>query len=103
LRGVSVPDVALRVVEVGRVLARTRGSMLFAHFGLTGPVVLDISRAVTRHARPASLRLECDLLPEQAELELDEWLRVESAAWGRKHLAGLLAARLPQTDFATFW
>ena len=95
LRGVSLPDVALRVLEGERVLAHARGSMLFAHFGLTGPVVLDISRAVTRHARPASLRLECDLLPEQAELELDAWLRAESAAWGRKHLAGLLAARLP--------
>jgi predicted Rossmann fold flavoprotein len=58
-------------------------------------MVLDISRAVTRHARPASLGLVCDLLPEQGELELDAWLRVESAAWGRKHLAGLLAARLP--------
>jgi predicted Rossmann fold flavoprotein len=95
LRGVSVPDVALRVLEGERVLARAHGSMLFAHFGLTGPVVLDISRAVTRHARPASLGLECDFLPDQAELELDEWLRVESAASGRKHLAGLLATRLP--------
>ena len=95
LCGVSLPDVGLRVVEGERVLARARGSMLFAHFGLTGPVVLDVSRAVTRHARPASLGLVCDLLPEQAELELDEWLRVESAAWGRKHLAGLLTVRLP--------
>ena len=30
--------------ETGRVLARHRGSMLFTHFGLSGPVVLDVSR-----------------------------------------------------------
>jgi predicted Rossmann fold flavoprotein len=28
----------------GRVLARHRGSMLFTHFGISGPVALDISR-----------------------------------------------------------
>ena len=28
----------------GRVLARQRGSMLFTHFGISGPVALDISR-----------------------------------------------------------
>jgi predicted Rossmann fold flavoprotein len=28
----------------GRVVARHRGSMLFTHFGLSGPVVLDVSR-----------------------------------------------------------
>jgi predicted Rossmann fold flavoprotein len=30
--------------DTGRVLARHRGSLLFTHFGLSGPVVLDISR-----------------------------------------------------------
>jgi predicted Rossmann fold flavoprotein len=30
--------------ETGRVLTRHRGSMLFTHFGVSGPVVLDVSR-----------------------------------------------------------
>ena len=44
LSGTSV-DAELRVKSpTGRVLHRERGSMLFTHFGLSGPVVLDISR-----------------------------------------------------------
>src|SRR5262249_37527243 len=35
LRGVTVPDVGLRVLEGERVLAARRGSLLFAHFGLS--------------------------------------------------------------------
>jgi predicted Rossmann fold flavoprotein len=31
-------------VRAGRVLVRHRGSLLFTHFGLSGPVVLDVSR-----------------------------------------------------------
>src|SRR5262245_14119160 len=55
LRGVTLPDVGVRVTEGGRELARRRGSLLFAHFGLSGPVVLDVSRVVSGHPRPAEL------------------------------------------------
>jgi hypothetical protein len=42
LSGTSV-DAELSV-RAGKVLARHRGSLLFTHFGLSGPVVLDVSR-----------------------------------------------------------
>src|SRR5207237_491827 len=47
LRGLTLPDVAVRVLDGEAVLARRRGSLLFAHFGLSGPVVLDVSHAVS--------------------------------------------------------
>src|SRR5262249_29204638 len=96
LRGVTVPDAAVRVLEGAAPLAARRGSRLFAHFGLTGPAVLDVSRAVTGHARPESLALELDLLPSQKEADLDTFLRTESAAAGKKQLAGVLAVYLPR-------
>src|SRR5262245_5244326 len=52
LRGITLPDVGVRIVEFpsppiplpagegGKILAAPRGSLLFAHFGLSGPVVL---------------------------------------------------------------
>ena len=44
LSGTSA-DVELSVrAGSGRVIRRERGSMLLTHFGLSGPVVLDISR-----------------------------------------------------------
>lgn len=37
LRGVTLPDAALRVREGDQVLASRRGALLFAHFGLSDP------------------------------------------------------------------
>jgi predicted Rossmann fold flavoprotein len=96
LRGVTLPDVTVRILDGQRLLAVRRGSLLFAHFGLSGPVVLDVSRVVTGHVRPESLILEMDLLPGMSEDELTNFLKTESAASGKKQLAGVLAVHLPR-------
>lgn len=96
LRGITLPDVNLRVLEENKPLTSRRGSMLFAHFGLTGPAPLDVSRAVSSHPKPASLVLEVDLLPTLPEAALDDFLRTESLASGKKQLAVVLAEKLPR-------
>ena len=99
LRGVTIPDVVLRLVEPAdksRVLDTRRGSLLFAHFGLSGPVALDISRTVSGHARPASLRLDCDFLPDVGTAALEEHLRRQAAAEGKKQIASIVPAALPR-------
>src|SRR5262249_52965015 len=40
LRGITVPDVRVCILEEGTRIAQGRGSLLFAHFGLSGPVIL---------------------------------------------------------------
>jgi predicted Rossmann fold flavoprotein len=96
LRGVTLADAAVRVLETGKCLAARRGGLLFAHFGLSGPVILDVSRVVSGHSRPESLVLEIDLLPRLREAELDEFLRTESLSSGKKQLAGVLAVHVPR-------
>ncbi|HEY2786828.1 MAG TPA: NAD(P)/FAD-dependent oxidoreductase [Fimbriiglobus sp.] len=94
LRGVTLPHINLKVLEGTKILTSRSGSMLFAHFGLTGPAPLDVSRAVSGHPKPQSLALEIDFLPGEAESAVDEFLRVESAASGKQLLAGVLARKL---------
>jgi predicted Rossmann fold flavoprotein len=96
LRGVTIPDVALRVVEGDRTLAPRRGSLLFAHFGLSGPVVLDVSRAISGHPNSAALALAIDWLPALKEADLDGYLQRESLASGKKQLALALTNYLPR-------
>jgi len=96
LRGLTIPDVKVRVLDGSRALAGRRGSLLFAHFGLSGPVVLDVSRTVSSHPMPATLFLEIDFLPTVKETDLDEFLRAESLASGKKQLAVVLSERLPR-------
>jgi predicted Rossmann fold flavoprotein len=68
LSGISV-DAELAVESpTGRILQRHRGSMLFTHFGLSGPVVLDISRHWIAH-QPATL--SANFLPGETFESLD--------------------------------
>jgi predicted Rossmann fold flavoprotein len=96
LRGVTLPDVAVRVVDGAQSLAQRRGSLLFAHFGLSGPVILDVSRVVSGHPAPQTLVVEIDLLPATAAPDLDRWLRDESLTSGKKQLAIVLSQQVPR-------
>jgi predicted Rossmann fold flavoprotein len=96
LRGLSVADTEARIIDGEKVLARRRGALLFAHFGLSGPVALDVSRAVASHPTPASLALEADLLPGKTLADLEGWLRQEASASGKKQVSVLLSQWLPR-------
>ncbi|HZZ73483.1 MAG TPA: NAD(P)/FAD-dependent oxidoreductase [Pirellulales bacterium] len=96
LRGVTLPDVTLSVKEGTRLLASRRSSLLFAHFGLTGPAALDVSRVVSGHPQPATLTAEIDLLPEERESSLLDWLAEETIHSGKKQLAIVVAQRIPR-------
>lgn len=95
LSGITIPDVVLRVLDGQQALATRRGSLLFAHFGVSGPVALDVSRAVSRHAMPQSLTLECDFLPTSSTSTFAGELKSRSAAAGRKLLSAILPEELP--------
>ncbi|HYV35027.1 MAG TPA: NAD(P)/FAD-dependent oxidoreductase [Gemmataceae bacterium] len=96
LRGITLPDVGVRILDAGNALATRRGSLVFAHFGLSGPVILDVSRVVSGHPTPQQLTAELDLLPASRTEELSEWLRSESITSAKKQLSGVLATRLPR-------
>src|SRR6185369_4575404 len=95
LRGVTIPDTGIVIYDENKRLVSKRGSLLFAHFGLSGPVILDASRVVSGHSRPASLQLEFDFLPAIAGPALDAVLRVEAHTYGKKLLALTLPDLLP--------
>jgi predicted Rossmann fold flavoprotein len=96
LKGLTLGDVALTVSDSGKRLSHRRGGLCFAHFGLTGPAPLDVSKAVSGHPAPPALTLEADLLPGEPELAFDEFVRTETAANGKQLLAVVLSAKLPR-------
>lgn len=112
LSGVTIPDVRLRVVAAdagsmpsgkrGRsglpadVLIERRGSLLFTHFGLSGPVALDVSRAVTSVSDARSLLVTADFLPNVEAAAVDQRLRDLAAAGGKRIVASVLSDMLPR-------
>jgi len=109
LQGITLADVSVRVVPSGdgppplppgrtkrtECLAERRGSLLFTHFGLSGPVVLDVSRAVSAEPRGHRPMLVCDFLPDLSEARLDALLSQAALKSGRRQAAHLLDAWLP--------
>lgn len=98
LQGVTLPDVSLRLVDTadGRALDTRRGSLLFAHFGLTGPAPLDISREVSGHAEPRRLALECNFWPAVNPQQCLDHFRDHAAAGGKKQLLALFPEVIPR-------
>jgi predicted Rossmann fold flavoprotein len=103
LQGITLTDVLVQVVQYAEensrradaCLASSRGSLLFAHFGVSGPAVMDVSHAVSASAEPATLRLRCDLAPAIGEEELDSQLADACSSAGKRHAAALLDPWLP--------
>ena len=103
LRGITVPDVLVQVVEPDEdrpgkdlIHARRRGSFLFAHFGLSGPAPLDVSRAVSGHGNPRALSLLCDFLPNSSEEQLGAEIQHECMAGGKREVRSIVSRWLPQ-------
>jgi predicted Rossmann fold flavoprotein len=111
LKGITVLDVQLRVIDPSDkslkgkrrrgglpagVLIERHGSMLFTHFGLSGPAVLDVSRAITGSAESRKLQLTVDFLPDMADSEVEQQLRSSAASEGKRLVAGVVADRLPR-------
>ena len=108
LKGITVADVMVQVVEPQesgdraggarqeRCLEKRRASFLFTHFGLSGPAVLDVSRAVSGHPKRKRLVLVCDFLPATAEGQLDALLREQCANAGKRLLTGIVDPWLPR-------
>ncbi len=56
----------------GPALIERREAILFAHFGLTGPAILDVSRAVARHEGTEPLDLLIDFAPDERSDTIDQ-------------------------------
>ena len=106
LQGITIADVLVKVIkpfdEINeangktRCLASRRGSFLFTHFGVSGPAVLDVSRAISGYSPAQRLILQCDFLPGSEQEELDAQIAAQSASAGGRQVAVILDGRLPR-------
>jgi predicted Rossmann fold flavoprotein len=76
LSGLSFPGRVELRSGTGRVLQSFTGPILCAHFGVTGPAIMDMSRYyLMARLEDPDARLELSLLPEWSAPDLDETLQ----------------------------
>jgi predicted flavoprotein YhiN len=95
LAGISLP-VALSTFVAGKGVDRRVGSLLWTHFGISGPVVMDASRHWTlARAQGHLVELRCNFFPGQDFSQIEKWLIDTASVRSRASLIRVLGERLP--------
>ncbi len=96
LQGLSLKNVAISVKnEKGKVVYKDFGEMMFAHFGLTGPIILSAS-AHMKNLKNEKYKIYLDLKPALSEKQLDERIVRDFAENMNKDFINSLDALLPK-------
>lgn len=90
-------DVELSTWAAGKRIDRRTGSLLWTHFGISGPVVMDASQHwIIAQETGREPQLRCNLLPPDGFPETEKWLVFQAASHPRTSVASMLAQRLPE-------
>lgn len=92
LQGISLKDVKISC-KIKKKNISKRGDMLFAHFGITGPVVLIISSYINKILENEPIELYLDSIPNISEDELRKALRENP----NKNIVNNIKHLLPQS------
>jgi predicted flavoprotein YhiN len=96
LSGLSHPA-ELSTYADGKRIDRRSGSLLWTHFGISGPVVLDASRHwISARAKGSHVELRCNFLPGWNAERLDGWLIRRVGSTPRRSVARVLCDLLPE-------
>ena len=96
LQGLSLRNVTVRLWLDDQQRAEAFGEMLFTHFGLSGPIILSLSRqAVDALRGGVRVIAAIDLKPALDEPKLDSRLLRDIDSHGRRHVRTLLKGLLP--------
>lgn len=98
LQGLSLKNVrATAWTSKGKKVNEDFGEMLFTHFGVSGPIILSMSRDIGEELlRQEKVRLVLDLKPAMNEEKLDQRLQRDLALYSRRQFRNSLDDLLPR-------
>ena len=102
LQGLSLKNVSINIKDKNnKVLYSDFGEMMFAHFGVTGPIILSAS-AHLRNVEISDLILSIDLKPALNERALNQRLLSDFSEKSNKDFINSLSALLPSKMIEPF-
>lgn len=103
LQGLSLKNVKASVWINNKKHKEEFGEMLFAHYGLTGPIILTLSRLVVDELlKKNKVSIHIDLKPALDENKLDARLIRDLDANGKKQLENIFKSWLPSKLIPVF-
>lgn len=95
-QGLSLRNVKAAVFSGGKKVGEAFGEMLFTHFGVSGPIVLSLSRVAAKELRLGkAVELTIDLKPALTNEVLDKRVQRDFEELSRKKVKNALERLLP--------
>jgi len=95
LQGLSLRNVVATLLLDDEPIAHEFGEMLFTHFGVSGPIVLTLSKRAVDALPKGRVTLSINLKPALTAEEMDRRLQGDLEERGRQQLRNVLAGLLP--------
>lgn len=103
LQGLNLRNVKATLWVDSKKVAEDFGEMIFTHFGLSGPIILTLSRlAVDALSESRKVEAIIDLKPALDEQKLDQRLIRDLDEHGKKHIGNIFKYWLPATMIPVF-
>ncbi len=95
ISGIILEDIKLTIFQKGKKYGSEIGKMLFAHFGITGPLALNVSREVGELLKSGEVVLALDLFPAFDGVALKKKFQEFLARESNKKLKNTLSLLVP--------
>lgn len=97
LQGLSLKNVTAKLKVNDKLIGSEFGEMLFAHFGLTGPIILSLSTQAAKYLQDESnaVEISIDLKPALDNKTLEARLQKELQAHSKKQINTVLKELMP--------
>ncbi len=103
LQGLNLKNVKASVWSNNKKLKDTSGEMIFTHFGLSGPIILTLSRiAVNELHQKNDVTVSIDLEPSMDDQQLDKKLLQQLNEHGKKKVGNIFRFWLPASMVNVF-
>lgn len=102
LQGLSLKNISINIFQNNKKQDSKFGEMLFTHFGISGPIILDASKEIGELLKKGEVKIEIDLKPALDLSQLDERLLRDFEGNQKKDFKNYLPELLPQKMIETF-
>jgi len=96
VRGLGLKNVRITVLQNSRKRETKLGEALFTHFGLSGPIILEMSSAIGDLLKKGEVKLSLDLKPSLDFSRLDSRIQRDFQKYNNKLFRNSLNDLLPQ-------
>lgn len=95
LSGLAFKEAKVTITQNGKVHGTRVGKILFTHIGLSGPLILNMSRDIGELLKYGAVTLAIDLFPKMDNNALDQHIQGIFKAEQNKKLKNVLSAIVP--------